>query len=153
MAGCTGFRLRLRRRPTPPSQARSGEFLKTCRRHVFPTEFHLIGSNPVSRAPNKTKSRTSSWTCDISMVECTGFRLRLRRRPTPPSQARSGEFLKTCRRHVFPTEFHLIGSNPVSRAPNKTKSRTSSWTCDISMVECTGFEPVTSWLPAMRSTN
>ena len=37
--------------------------------------------------------------------------------------------------------------------PNKTKSRTSSWTCDISMVECTGFEPVTSWLPAMRSTN
>ena len=37
------------RTPTPPSQARSGEFLKTCHRHVFLTEFHLIGSSPVTR--------------------------------------------------------------------------------------------------------
>ena len=34
----------------------------------------------------------------------------------------------------------------------KTK-QVHCWTCDISMVECTGFEPVTSWLPAMRSTS
>ena len=31
---------------TPPSQARSGETLKTCHWHVFLTRFHLIGSNP-----------------------------------------------------------------------------------------------------------
>ena len=41
------------RTPTPPSQARSGEFLKTCHWHVFLTEFHLIGSSPRRKAlPN-----------------------------------------------------------------------------------------------------
>ena len=38
------------RTPTPPSQARSGEFLKTCHWHVFLTEFHLIGSSPRRKA-------------------------------------------------------------------------------------------------------
>ena len=48
------------------------------------------------------------------LAEEVGFGLRFQRRPTPPSQAQSGEFLKTCHWHVFYTEFHLISSNPTS---------------------------------------
>ena len=41
--GTRAFALRTR---TPPSQARSGENLKTCHWHVFLTVFHLSGSSP-----------------------------------------------------------------------------------------------------------
>ena len=56
-----------------------------------------------------------------------------------------------------------LGARP-ARAQRQQKGRSSERsfenkkqarfrTCKISMVECTGFEPVTSWLPAMRSTS
>ena len=48
------------RTPTPPSQARSGEFLKTCHRHVFLTEFHLIGSSPVARQTALSQAATKT---------------------------------------------------------------------------------------------
>ena len=44
--GPSGTRVFASRIRTPPSQAQSGEFLKTCHWHVFLTEFHLIGSSP-----------------------------------------------------------------------------------------------------------
>ena len=156
------------RTPTPPLQARSGEFLKTCHRHVFLTEFHLIGSSPVAfsqlnspfssmrpwfwfiakaksasveqKGPARDRAYPDTRCCRASEASrvfvpaqalCSVKRKRpfvrtagefgadngvpafAARTPTPPSQARSGEFLKTCHRHVFLTEFHLIGSNPV----------------------------------------
>ena len=51
--------------------------------------------------------------------------------------------------------FHLIGSSPVHKItkPQINKKQALKRTWKKSMVECTGFEPVTSWLPAMRSTS
>ena len=46
-----------------------------------------------------------------NLAEEVGFYVRFAA-ATPPSQARSGEFLKTLHWSVFSTEFHLIGSNP-----------------------------------------
>ena len=65
--------------------------------------------------PAQIKSRYVSAPACYSLVEMMGIERSLRSRSAPPSQARSGEFLKTCHRHVFLTEFHLIGSIPTTR--------------------------------------
>ena len=60
----------------------------------------------------------------------------------PPSQARSGEFLKTVRWTVFLTEFHLIGSIPLPRTQNDAHRMMS--VAVIKMERVTGIEPALS---------
>ena len=79
---------------------------------------------------------------------------RCAKKPTPPSQARSGEMLKTRHWRVFALRaspsgphFHLIGSNPVNLSA-ANKKQVGFPTCPISLVEMTGFEPAT---PTLRT--
>ena len=71
--------------------------------------FHPIGSNP-REVPEK--ERPPRLRGSVIPGGEAGIHASASRTPTPPSQARSGENLKTCHRHVFLTVFHLIGSNP-----------------------------------------
>ena len=70
-----------------------------------------LGARP-ARAQRQQKDRSSERPFEIH-GGVYGVPASPSAKPTPPSQARSGEFLKTCHWHVFLTEFHLIGSNPV----------------------------------------
>ena len=61
-------------RSTPPSQARSGGFLKTAHWAVFLTEAHLIGSSPCLRLATKTAT---------NVLRCRWFHWSGRRESNP----------------------------------------------------------------------
>ena len=69
---------------------------------------------------------------------------------TPPSQARSGETLKTRHRRVSPTRFHLIGSSPCEGVGNEKAPLPG---LSIQMVDRRGLEPRTLGLRVPCSTN
>ena len=78
------------------------------------------------------------------MERVTGLMLRFAK-PNPPSQAQSGEFLKTLHWSVFLTEFHLIGSSPCS-CSNGKRQCTRSVAAGFSMERVTGLEPANTSL-------
>ena len=78
------------------------------------------------------------------MERVTGLMLRFAK-PNPPSQAQSGEFLKTLHWSVFLTEFHLIGSSPCS-CSNGKRQRVRSVAARLSMERVTGLEPANTSL-------
>ena len=78
------------------------------------------------------------------MERVTGLMLRFAK-PNPPSQAQSGEFLKTLHWSVFLTEFHLIGSSPCS-CSNGKRQRVCSVAARLSMERVTGLEPANTSL-------
>ena len=80
----------------------------------------------------------------FSMERVTGLMLRFAK-PNPPSQAQSGEFLKTLHWSVFLTEFHLIGSSPCS-CSNGKRQRVCSVAARLSMERVTGLEPANTSL-------
>ena len=80
----------------------------------------------------------------FSMERVTGLMLRFAK-PNPPSQAQSGEFLKTLHWSVFLTEFHLIGSSPCS-CSNDKRQRVRSVAARLSMERVTGLEPANTSL-------
>ena len=109
---------RFAKKPKAPSQARSPKMLKTCHWHVFALTgriFTLMGSSsPTVRCCTVFCKRKTTFAGGLnSHGGPSGTPVfRSAKKPNPPSQARSGETLKTCHRHVFLTRFHLIGSSP-----------------------------------------